>query len=35
VRITQTDTAADAPNWTISNLRVYEAPEGRTTQSAR
>ena len=35
VRITQTDTAADAPNWSIGNLRVYEAPAERTTQSAR
>ncbi len=35
VRITQTDTAADAPNWSIGNLRIYEAPTERTTQSAR
>ena len=35
LRITQTDTAADAPNWSIGNLRIYEAPAGRTTQSAR
>ena len=35
VRITQTDTAADAPNWSIGNLRIYEAPAERTTQSAR
>jgi mono/diheme cytochrome c family protein len=27
VRITQTDTVADAPNWSILNLRVYEAPK--------
>jgi mono/diheme cytochrome c family protein len=26
VRITQTDTVADAPMWSVSNLRVYEAP---------
>jgi mono/diheme cytochrome c family protein len=26
VRITQTDTAADAPPWSIKNLRIYEAP---------
>jgi mono/diheme cytochrome c family protein len=25
IRITQTETAADAPNWSINNLRVYEA----------
>ena len=35
VRITQTDTAADAPHWSIGNLRIYEAPAERTTQSAR
>jgi hypothetical protein len=26
VRITQTDTVAEAPMWSVSNLRVYEAP---------
>ena len=26
VRITQTETAADAPPWSIRNLRIYEAP---------
>jgi mono/diheme cytochrome c family protein len=26
VRITQTDTVADAPAWSVRNLRVYEAP---------
>ena len=26
VRITQTDTVADAPNWSINNLRVLEVP---------
>ena len=26
VRITQTDTTADAPAWSVRNLRVYEAP---------
>jgi mono/diheme cytochrome c family protein len=26
VRITQTETVPDAPNWSISNLRIYEAP---------
>jgi mono/diheme cytochrome c family protein/glucose/arabinose dehydrogenase len=26
LRITQTETAADAPPWSIRNLRVYEAP---------
>ena len=25
VRITQTDTIENAPNWTISGLRIYEA----------
>src|SRR5438132_475609 len=29
VRITQTDTAADAPNWSINNLRIYEAAAGK------
>jgi len=26
VRITQTETVENAPNWSVSNLRVYEAP---------
>ena len=26
VRMTQTETAADAPPWSIRNLRIYEAP---------
>ena len=26
VRTTQTETAADAPPWSIGNLRIYEAP---------
>ena len=26
VRITQTETVSDAPSWSVSNLRVYEAP---------
>jgi mono/diheme cytochrome c family protein len=26
VRITQTDTVADAPEWSVSNLRIYQAP---------
>jgi hypothetical protein len=25
VRITQTDTVENAPNWAMSNIRVYEA----------
>ena len=29
IRITQSETAADAPPWSISNLRVYEAPAGK------
>ena len=29
LRITQSETAADAPPWSISNLRVYEAPAGK------
>ena len=32
VRITQTDTAADAPAWSIRNLRIYEAPGGPATK---
>ncbi|MFL6281512.1 MAG: discoidin domain-containing protein, partial [Vicinamibacterales bacterium] len=26
VRITQTGTVADAPSWSVRNLRIYEAP---------
>jgi mono/diheme cytochrome c family protein len=26
VRLTQTDTVADAPEWSVSNLRIYQAP---------
>jgi mono/diheme cytochrome c family protein/glucose/arabinose dehydrogenase len=26
LRITQTDTVADAPSWSVRNLRIYEAP---------
>lgn len=26
VRITETETVADAPSWSISNLRIYQAP---------
>ena len=26
LRITPTDTVADAPPWSIRNLRIYEAP---------
>jgi hypothetical protein len=29
VKVTQTDTVADAPNWVISNLKVYEAGPGK------
>ncbi len=29
VRITQTDAVADAPAWSIRNLRIYEAPAVR------
>ena len=29
VRITQTDAAADAPAWSIRNLRIYEAPAAK------
>jgi mono/diheme cytochrome c family protein len=29
VRITQTDTVADAPAWSVRNLRIYEAPPAR------
>jgi hypothetical protein len=28
LRITQTAAVADAPSWSINNLRIYEAPEG-------
>jgi hypothetical protein len=30
VRITQTDSAADAPPWSVRNLRIYEAPPAVT-----
>jgi hypothetical protein len=30
VRLTQTDSAADAPAWSIRNLRMYEAPPNDT-----
>jgi hypothetical protein len=30
VRLTQTDTAAAAPAWSIRNLRIYEAPASGT-----
>jgi mono/diheme cytochrome c family protein len=30
VRLTQTDAAADAPAWSIRNLRIYEAPANGT-----
>ena len=30
VRITQTETVADAPGWSIGNLRIYEAPRAGT-----
>ena len=29
VRITQTDAVADAPAWSIRNLRIYEAPAAK------
>ena len=32
VRITQTDTVADAPAWSIRNLRIFEAPGGPATK---
>jgi mono/diheme cytochrome c family protein len=32
IRITQTETAADAPAWSIRNLRIYEAPAGKGTK---
>ena len=25
IRVTQTDTTENAPNWTVSNLKIYEA----------
>ena len=28
VRVTLTDPGADAPPWSVKNLRVYEAPSG-------
>ena len=32
VRITQTDTPADAPAWSVRNLRVYEMPPARASR---
>ncbi len=32
VRITQTDTTADAPAWSVRNLRIYEAPPARASK---
>jgi hypothetical protein len=32
VRLTQTDTVADAPPWSIRNLRIYEAPATPATK---
>ena len=32
IRITQTDTAADAPAWSIRNLRIYEAAAAPATK---
>jgi hypothetical protein len=32
VRITQTDASAGLPNWSITNLRVYEAPAVAATK---
>jgi mono/diheme cytochrome c family protein len=32
VRITQTDTVADAPAWSIRDLRIYEAPASSATK---
>jgi mono/diheme cytochrome c family protein len=32
IRITQTEAAADAPAWSIRNLRIYEAPAGKGTK---
>jgi hypothetical protein len=29
IRITQTDTVADAPAWSIKNLRIFEAPPAK------
>jgi mono/diheme cytochrome c family protein len=33
VRITQTETVADAPNWSITGLKIYEAPRATTSAS--
>ena len=33
VRITQTDTTADAPAWSVRNLRIYEAPSAAPRSS--
>ncbi|MEO8076370.1 MAG: discoidin domain-containing protein, partial [Acidobacteriota bacterium] len=32
VRITQTDTTAGAPAWSVRNLRLYESPSARAGQ---
>jgi mono/diheme cytochrome c family protein len=32
IRITQTETIADAPAWSVRNLRIYEAPAAATKQ---
>ena len=32
VRLTQTDSAADAPPWSIRNLKIYEAPSTPATR---
>ncbi len=32
VRITQTDTTAEAPAWSVRNLRIYEAPPARASK---
>jgi mono/diheme cytochrome c family protein len=32
LRITQTDTVADAPAWSIRNMRIYEAPANTATR---
>ena len=30
IRITQTETIENAPNWTVSNLKIYEASPGKS-----
>ena len=30
IRITQTETIENAPNWTVSNLKIYEASQGKS-----